>query len=40
MAVPNQKTVAVNKEKCDSTNLYAKININAIEYAMNDLTPA
>lgn len=40
MPVANQKVVSVNKEKCDTNNIYAKININAIENAMNDLTPA
>ena len=40
MAVPNQKTVAVNKEKCDKNNLYMCLNIDALQNAMKDLTPA
>ncbi|MBQ9673282.1 MAG: hypothetical protein IJV39_01510 [Ruminococcus sp.] len=37
MSYPNQKIVTVAKEKCDKSNLYAKININALQKAMEDL---
>ncbi len=40
MAVPNQKTVSVHKEPTDRNHLYACINIDAMENAMNTLTPA
>jgi hypothetical protein len=41
MAVANQKIVTVNKEPCDNKgNLYVKINIEAMNAAMNKLTPA
>lgn len=36
---PNQKVVEVNKEKCNKDNLYATINIKALQLAMKDLTP-
>ena len=29
--VPNQKTITIKKEKCDTVNLYAKINIEALK---------
>ena len=35
--VPNQKTITIKKEKCDTVNLYAKINIEALTNAMQDL---
>lgn len=35
--VPNQKTITIKKEKCDTVNLYAKINIEALTSAMQDL---
>lgn len=35
--VPNQKIVKVQKEKCDSNNLYACINLAAMEEAAQDL---
>lgn len=35
--VPNQKTIKVNKERCDSQNKYTPINLNALQYAMIDL---
>ena len=38
--VPNQDIVRIEKEKCDADNIYAKININAIQLAVKDLTPA
>ena len=38
--VANQKKVEVNKEPCDKNNLYVCINIEAIQKAMSDLTPA
>ena len=31
--VPNQKTVAVKKEICNKDNLYAAINLQALEAA-------
>ena len=37
--VPNQEVVTVNKEICDKDNIYAKINIEAMQLAMKDLTP-
>lgn len=40
MAVPNQKSVAVNKEPCDKSHLYLCINIDAVQKSMKDLTPA
>ena len=36
-SVPNQKIVTVNKEKCNSANLYAAINISAMEKAAQAL---
>lgn len=38
MSVPNQKKVIIKKEICDKNNLYATINMNALEKAMNDLS--
>ena len=35
--VPNQKTITIKKEKCDTINLYAKINIEALTNAMQNL---
>ena len=35
--VPNQKVVRVNKQKCDKSNLYATINLEAMEKAALDL---
>lgn len=40
MAAPNQKTVSINKEKCDKNHLYTCVNIDALTYAMKDMTPA
>lgn len=40
MAVPNQKTVSVNKEPCDKKHLYTCVNIDALTHAMKDMTPA
>ena len=37
--VPNQYVATVNKEPCDSNNIYAAINIEAMQLAMKDLTP-
>ena len=37
---PNQDFVMIQKEACDTNNLYAKINLNAMRLAMKDLTPA
>lgn len=34
---PNQKVVKVNKEKCDKSNLYATINLKAMEQAAQNL---
>lgn len=36
---PNQDIVKVEKEKCDKNNLYATINLAAMQLAMKDLTP-
>ena len=38
--VPNQDIVEVRKEPTDKQNIYACININAMQLAMKDLTPA
>ena len=38
--VPNQKVVRVNKEECDTTHLYAKINLAAMEAAAQNLDAA
>ena len=35
--VPNQKEVVVNKEKCNKENLYATINLAAMDKAAQDL---
>lgn len=35
--VPNQKIVKVNKEICNTENLYAAINLEAMERAAQDL---
>ena len=40
MSVANQKVVNVNKEPCDTKNIYARINIEAIQNAINDLKPS
>lgn len=41
MSVPNQKTIGgTHKEPCDKQNIYAKINIKAIDTAMNILKPS
>lgn len=37
---PNQDFVEVQKETCDESHIYAKINIAAMQLAMKDLTPA
>ena len=37
---PNQDFVEVHKETCDKNNIYAMINISAMQLAMKDLTPA
>lgn len=35
---PNQRIIAITgKEPCDRTNIYAKININAMKEAINNL---
>lgn len=38
MSVPNQKTIKVNKEKCDKQHYYSAINLNAMSKAMIDLS--
>lgn len=38
--VANQDIVTVNKEQCDKQHIYATINIEAMQLAMKDLTPA
>ena len=35
--VPNQKEVVINKEKCNKENLYATINLAAMDKAAQDL---
>lgn len=37
---PNQDMVTIQKEPCDTNNIYAKINLQAMRLAMKDLTPA
>ena len=37
LKVPNQKTITIKKECCDTKNLYAKINIEALTSAVQDL---
>lgn len=37
--VTNQRRIGVNKSICNEDNLYAKINIDAMNYAMRDLKP-
>ena len=33
----NQKNITVHKENCDENELYAKINLRAMNHAMRDL---
>ena len=37
--VANQDVVEVKKEPCNKDNIYAMINIEAMQLAMKDLTP-
>ena len=37
LVYPNQKIITIKKEKCDRDNLYAMINIDAMEKAAIDL---
>lgn len=37
--VTNQRSIKVNKTSCNENELYAKININAMDNAMRDLKP-
>lgn len=37
--VTNQRSITVNKTSCNEDNLYAKINIDAMNSAMRDLKP-
>ncbi len=37
---PNQKMATIKKEPCDRNNLYAKINLEALKLAMNNLQNA
>lgn len=37
--VANQEIAKVNKEICDETHIYAKINVEAMFNAMKDLSP-
>lgn len=37
--VANQELAEIKKEPCDTDNIYAKINIEAMQMAMKDLTP-
>lgn len=39
VTVANQNVVEVHKEPCDKNNIYAMINIEAIQLAVKDLTP-
>ena len=36
---PNQRHITIAKELCDTQNLYAKINLSALQHAMHTLTP-
>ena len=38
--VPNQKSVTIRKEPCDRQNLYAKVNLDALQEAMKTLSNA
>ena len=40
VTVANQNIVEVKKETCDKNHIYAMINIEAMQLAMKDLTPA
>jgi len=40
LSVPNQKKVTISKEPCDTVNIYAKINIEALRRAMCQLKPS
>lgn len=40
MSYPNQKKVTISKEPCDTVNVYAKINIEALRRAMCQLKPS
>lgn len=40
MSYPNQKKVTIYKEPCDTVNVYAKINIEALRRAMCKLKPS
>ena len=37
VTVPNQKTIEVNKEKCNKDNLYGMFNLDALHAAMINL---
>lgn len=37
MSVPNQKVIAVNKQPCDEINIYVKMNVEAIDLALQNL---
>lgn len=37
--VANQDLAEIHKEPCDKNNIYAMINIEAMQMAMKDLTP-
>ena len=37
MSYPNQKIVEVNKQPCDATNVYIKMNVEAIDDALMNL---
>lgn len=38
MSVPNQKKVIIKKEPCNKDNHYTATNLQALQYAMNDLS--
>lgn len=40
MSVPNQKIITTHKAPADKNHLYMCVNIEALQKAMNDLTPA
>ena len=37
---PNQRTIRIQKEKCDKNNKYSTINLEALQLAMKNLTNA
>ena len=37
---PNQKTIRIQKERCDKNNKYSTINLEVLQLAMKNLTNA